>query len=226
MAWGRASDAEVASNRHRFLAKHGCRPERSVAIDQVHSANIIRVGEADLGHGISDPESRIPETDGMITDYPGLVLVTSHADCAPLYLLDDKHHAIGLVHAGWKGILAGIAGNAIRDMHNAFGTDGSDLYAATGPMISTPHYEVGADLARQFTDRFGVQVVTQRNGRLHLDLFACLIVDLLGNGLRPERIPARPPCTFTNNEYSSFRRDGERMQGMIAYLRIAATLPE
>ncbi|MBU0692309.1 polyphenol oxidase family protein [bacterium] len=222
MAWGHAPDHEIAANRRGFIMKTGCLPQQAVAIDQVHGVEIVRVAKSDANRGINSPESRIPATDGMITNTPDLVLVTSHADCAPLFLLDDKHRAIGLVHAGWKGILAGIAGKAIRSMHSEFKTDASDLRVAVGPMISSSYYEVSDDLASRFTNRFGVQVVNRMNERPHLDLFSCLMIDSLRHGLDPARIPHRPPCTFRDSRYSSFRREGVRMKGMIAGFRIHA----
>jgi polyphenol oxidase len=125
-----------------------------------------------------------------------------------------------LIHAGWKGAVAGICGKAVARMSAEYGTKSEDLIAAIGPTISTANYEVSAELAQQFSNRFGNQVVNQVRGHFHLDLFACLIVDLLRHGLSLSRIPARPPCTYDNPAYSSFRRDGEKMKGMIACLSI------
>jgi YfiH family protein len=196
------------------------RADRAIAINQVHGCRIITVGEKDANRGIAESSTRIPDVDGLITNMPELVLVTSHGDCAPVFLADPKHHAIGLIHAGWKGTLAGICGKAVIRMSEEYGTRPEDLIAAIGPTISTANYEVDAELARQFSERFGNQVVNRVRGRFHLDLFACLIVDLLQHGLPSTRIPIRPPCTFENPTFSSFRRDGESMKGMIACLCI------
>jgi polyphenol oxidase len=216
MAWGRSPDQEVASNRRRFIESQGLRPDFAVAINQIHGCRIIAVGEKDANRGISESSTRIPDVDGLITDTPELVLVTSHGDCAPVFLADTKHRAIGLIHAGWKGTLAGIAGKAIARMSEEYRTQAEDLFTAIGPMISTSNYEVSAERAQQFSDCFGNQVVNRAQGRWHLDLFACLVVDLLRHGLLASRIPTRPPCTFKNREFSSFRRDGENMKGMLA----------
>ena len=63
---------------------------------------------------------RFPDTDGVITNVPEVLLTTVHADCLPVYFFDPEKKAIGLVHAGWRGSVLGIAAKAARKMADVF----------------------------------------------------------------------------------------------------------
>jgi hypothetical protein len=220
VAWGRSLDAEVSRNRRRYLESRGLRIDQAVAIEQIHSNSVSVVNTHDGGRGIIESGSRIPQTDGMISNTPALTLVTSHADCAPLYLADEATKSIGLIHAGWRGILSGICSNAVKSMRATFGTDPRNLRFDVGPMISTAQYEVGTDIANSFKQKYGHQVVIDGSEKPHLDLFACIVIELLQSGVSKDSIPRRPPCTYENSLYSSHRRSAGEATGMIACLRI------
>jgi copper oxidase (laccase) domain-containing protein len=83
--------------------------------------------------------------DGLLTKRAGQALAIYVADCCPVWLVDPRHRAAGLVHSGRKGSELGIAGRAVEKMTAHFGTDPSDLIVVLGPCIRPPNYEV--DLA-------------------------------------------------------------------------------
>ncbi len=64
----------------------------------------------------------VPATDALVTDAPGLALLLRFADCQPIILYDPARRALGLVHAGWRGLAQGIARRAVETMQEAFGT--------------------------------------------------------------------------------------------------------
>ncbi|MCB1059070.1 MAG: laccase domain-containing protein [Calditrichaeota bacterium] len=220
VAWGRATERDIQINRVRFAESIGIRPESVVTLEQVHGADNVRVFQKDTGSGFLDPATRLPATDGSFTSESGLVLMTSHADCAPIFLYLPSKHAIGLVHAGWRGTLAGIAAGAARKLCREFDANPEDIYIAVGPMISTVSYEVGADVAAEFVREFGETVVAKVQGKSYLDVFAAIIVDLLRAGVKSARFCPRPPNTFSDPRWSSFRRDGDQAGGMLAYFRL------
>ena len=127
----------------------GIDPQDMVYAAQTHTANVLHVTSAHKGMGIFR-ERDFSDVDGLITDEPGVCLVTSHADCIPLYFLDPVKKAVGLAHSGWKGTVENIAGAVIKKMGEDFGTDPKDLIAFAGPGICRDHYEVGEDVAGQF----------------------------------------------------------------------------
>ncbi len=220
LAWGRASDADVASNRFEWAERSGLEISDCVTLEQVHGAEILAATSNQRGAGIVDPSTRVPATDGLIARDLGLTLVTSHADCAPIFLYAESAGAIGLVHAGWRGTLAGIASKAVVRMCGEYSLDAQSIQVAVGPTITTVNYEVGDDIAELFTAKFGPSVIVKYGGRPHLDVFASIIIDLMRAGVATARFCPRPPDTYSDIRWSSYRRDGERAGGMLAYFKL------
>jgi hypothetical protein len=156
----------------------------------------------------------------MVTNEVGVALIVAHADCAPVLLADPGKKSIAAIHAGWRGILAGICGDALRALTAEFGAKPNEVQVAIGPMISRKHYEVGAEVAESFAARYGSRVVDRDGATPKLDLLAAIMVNLLEAGISPRALPARPPDTFSSPEFSSWRRDGEKMRGSILVITI------
>ncbi|HEY3294618.1 MAG TPA: peptidoglycan editing factor PgeF [bacterium] len=220
MSWNGQLPDEIVQNRRRYFEIVGLDPRFAVGADQVHGAEVYRVTMKDAGRGILDRETRVSGTDALITNERGLTLTTLHADCAPVFFADPKNHAIGLAHAGRRGILAGVAGKTLQAMSKEFGSIPGNVHVAIGPTICTQAYEVSLLVAEEFAVRFGQQVVWHQDDCTYLDLVAAIMVDLLEAGLNPSRIPARPPCTATNPLYASYRRDGAPARSMLSWLRM------
>lgn len=100
------------------------------------------------------------ETDGLVTNVPGLCLGVYVADCCAVYLADPVKGAIGLLHSGKKGTELAIAARAVETMVREYGSNPSDLVAQLSPCIRPPHYEVdfAAGIAAQLR-RAGVGLV-------------------------------------------------------------------
>ncbi len=223
LGWGRAEQNEICRLRTAWALRVGLKPETCVTLEQTHSAHVLRVDLSQAGSGLLDPATRIPDADGIITDDPSVTLITSHADCAPIFLYAPGSRAIGLIHSGWRGTLSGIAARAVSLMKNELAVLPSDLRVAIGPMIGTRHYAVGEDVAGEFANKFGPNVVATFDGKPHLDIFAAIIVDLMRAGVAFARFCPRPPDTFSDARWSSFRRDGQRAGGMLAYFRLESS---
>ena len=220
MSWVGHDLAEVAGNRERYFAQAGIDAARVVSAEQVHGTEVYVIPEMDAGRGALHPRDRIARTDGFVTNVQGLVLTTLHADCAPIFYADQERRAIGLAHAGRRGILAGLGGKMLAVMAKEFGSDKRQITVVVGPTVCPDHYEVTTELAEDFQQRFGERVVSWSDGRPNLDLWKALTADLLEHGLSPDRIPNRPPCTYSNPQYPSYRRDGPPARSMLAWLEI------
>ncbi len=194
--------------------------ESLVTLEQTHGARVNRVDSGHRGSGFLDPKTRIPDTDGLFTNDRNIALITSHADCAPIFFFHPESSVVGLIHAGWRGTLAGIASAGVSRIQEEFGVLPSDLQVAIGPLITTCNYPVGDDVAKLFVDKFGPGVVAHYNNRPHLDVFAAIVIDLLRAGVSQARVTVRPPDTFSDPRWSSYRRDGEQAGGMLAYIRL------
>lgn len=134
-SYSRGDAAEdVLENFTRMAAALGVERDRMVVSHQTHTVNLRRVTLEDAGKGVVR-ERDYRDIDGLITDVPGLTLVTFYADCVPLYLLDPVNRAIGLSHSGWRGTVKRMGQVTVDAMKEAFGTKPEDLIACVGPSI-------------------------------------------------------------------------------------------
>jgi purine-nucleoside/S-methyl-5'-thioadenosine phosphorylase / adenosine deaminase len=166
---------------------------------QVHSARVLQAAAGLRGE----------RADGLWTDEPGLPILAMSADCLPIALARAGQPGVAVLHAGWRGLLAGILEAGARAL------GGGELAAAIGPGIGPCCYEVGEEVAAPFRDRFGDDVV--RGSRL--DLWASAERALQAAGV--ERIHRVDRCTACEPEtFFSHRRDAGRTgrQGVIAYV--------
>ena len=197
--------AHVRENFRRMAALAGVDGAHVSRVIQVHGTAVVRVDAS---------WQDTPEGDAQITDRPGVALMTLHADCPPVYLVDCEHHAVGLVHSGWRGTLANIARQAVQAMEQAFGTRREALLACIGPGIGPCCFEVGMDIAEQFTER-GVHRLGP-NGRPMLDLWRIIQADLTAMGVCAS---IAGECTCCQPErYFSHRRQGTERGTMAAFI--------
>lgn len=136
--------AAIRENFRLFAEGLGVDPAALVMVGQTHTTNVIRVDAGNKGEGFD--RERQQDIDGMITDCPGVALVTSHADCVPLYFYDPVHRAIGLAHAGWRGSVGGMAKVMIDRMRDAFGSVPEEMATRIGPCISKTYFECDSDV--------------------------------------------------------------------------------
>ena len=144
----RGDDPEdVEENQRRIARAIGVKPEDMTFTNQTHTTNVAVVRAEDKGR-------RFMETDGMITNVPGICLVTFYADCVPLYFVDPVKRAIGLSHSGWRGKVGKIGKVTVELMQKTYGSDPKDILAAIGPSICQDCYEVSEDVIVKFKKRF------------------------------------------------------------------------
>jgi YfiH family protein len=191
--------SRVDENRRRLLAAAGA-DEDALAWNYQQHGTVVR--QAAPGHA---------EADGLWTDVRGRPMLVIAADCLPLALArtDGERPALALVHAGWRGLLGGIAAGA------AAALGGGPLAAVVGPAIGPCCYEVGDDVAGPYRDRFGAAVAPGRR----LDLWAAAEHALRDAGcVRVDRFDL---CTSCRSDlFFSHRRDRgvTGRQGAIGYV--------
>lgn len=152
--------------------------------------------------------SEKPSADGMVTATPGIILAVASADCVPILMTDAREKVVGAIHAGWRGVIAGIAREAVIAMAS-LGAKPRDLRAALGPSIGMCCFEVDAELA----DRFAREIPDAdrhsragRSGKAYLDLRAIITDQLMAAGLPRESIANIGPCTRCANDQFFSRR--------------------
>ncbi len=147
-----------------------------VWLEQVHGASVRRATAPGL----------LQACDGAMTTQSGLLLTLRVADCLPV-LLAAPGDGLALVHAGWRGLDAGILEAAAACFR-----DPAALTAVIGPGIGPCCFEVGPEVAERFPEDLRLP---RRSGPAHVDLFAAARRRLLASGVRPGGIGAPGPCT-------------------------------
>jgi hypothetical protein len=176
--------------------------DQLATLRQVHSTDCV------LAAGRS---GELGEGDALLENTPGSVVAVKTADCLPILLVNGRHRAVAVVHAGWRGTAAGIAQRAVEAMRAQFGSLAGDLDAAIGPGIGKCCYEVGPEVAAEFGQQ----------GRAHVDLAEANRRQLMDAGVTPERIYASNLCTMCRcEEFHSFRRDKEAAGRMYSFAGI------
>lgn len=214
----------VRHNRGLFCAGLDIDPSMLVVPGQVHGTRLALVGPGDRGRGAGSRRTVIADTDGLITSSAGVPLVVSFADCLAVALAGHNaagERLIALVHAGWRGLLDGIVGNAARLLAAA----GEVEAAVIGPSICPQCYSVGDDVARRFRARFGRRLVPRLDGEPHVDLWGCAAAELVAAGIAREVITNPRLCTFTDRRFYSHRRDGRAAGRQVAIAWIRAAQP-
>lgn len=226
LTFTRADDpANVSKNFEIIGESLGIKTDDMVYAMQTHTANVMEVKECHKGMGIVR-ERDFSDIDGLITNIPGITLVTSHADCVPLFFADPVNKAIGLSHSGWRGTVNNIAKNTIAKMKESYGSNPEDIIAFIGPSICRDCYEVGEDVAEEFAKAYGDSVFDdilyiKDNGKFKLDLWAANYHNLLNSGIIQKNIGITDICTCCNKDilFSHRATKGER-GGMCAFLEI------
>ncbi|MCK4546225.1 MAG: peptidoglycan editing factor PgeF [Candidatus Eisenbacteria sp.] len=208
--WHESGDptGNVLENRSRLATALNIDPPELSTARQVHGDQVIDVRESFCDRSF--------DADGVVTDQAGVVLAVGTADCVPILLWDPEHHAIGAVHAGWKGAALGIARRAIRKMIDAFGSRPGGIRAAIGPAAGPCCYEVGPYVAGKFAPDYVVRLPGKRP---HLDLWASNRHQLLEAGLTDAHIDMANLCTLCHPDlFFSYRRDNGVTGGMLSVI--------
>jgi polyphenol oxidase len=168
--------------------------------------------------------SEKPEGDGMVTAEPGILLAVASADCVPILMMDTHCRIVGAIHAGWRGIIAGIAEEGIRAMES-LGARRREIRAALGPSIGQCCFEVDEELAQRFAREVAGSDRHARHGRpgkSHLDLRAIVTDQLMRAGLPRESISSVGPCTKCANERFFSRRADASSGLQLSFIGIRA----
>jgi purine-nucleoside/S-methyl-5'-thioadenosine phosphorylase / adenosine deaminase len=199
--------ARVVVNRTRLCEAVGADPDGATMAWQRHGATVTRAQP----RGIVTPGTVYDHCDGLWSDAPGRAMVLLSADCMPIAIAraDGMRPAVEILHAGWRGLLAGIVAAGVRALGSR------TLAAAIGPSIGPCCYEVGEEVATPFRQAFGDDVV--HDGKL--DLWTSAERALRAAGV--ESVERTDVCTSCDRErFFSHRRDHGRTgrQGVIAFV--------
>ncbi len=196
--------AAAWEERQRWCAVIGVDPAALTVTRQVHGASVLAVAEHEAGRGGPPGSDPLGEADALMTDAPGVAVMTLHADCMPVLLVDPERPAVCAIHAGWRGTTLGIVRAAVQAMTATYGSDPARLLAWIGPSIGGCCYEVGDEVVaawRALTGDAAPGAIVAGPRKAHIDLVAANHWLLAEAGVAADRIEVAAACT---------RCDGER----------------
>lgn len=202
----------VKKNTLKKLVKKISSEEKRIIIpQQIHGNGCLTIKKG-------DELKRKYKGDAILTDRKDIFLTVSVADCLPIFLVEPKRKVVGLVHAGWRGTLLGIAKETIRKAKEEFDCKPEDFTLLFGPAIQKCCYEISEVMAILFDE----ECLIRRPGeKPKLDLIYANLKQFLSYGVKRKKIFATNDCTFCNKDmFHSFRRDGDKAGRMIAFIGI------
>ena len=166
-----------------------------VFIGATHSPNVVNVkSEYPIIH---------KDTDALVTREKNLGLVIMSADCAPIVLVDPIAHVVGVVHAGWQGMLVGVVENSVEGMLD-LGAETQNMKAIIGPTISAKNFSATKERFEEVKSKEPSAAVILPNGELAVDIRKGVKTQLAKYQIKTTDLNI---CTFENKELFSFRRD-------------------
>lgn len=219
------SKANTDANRLLLANELGIDTNHIIMPHQTHGVESRIIGDefATLPDGVK--KMLLEGVDAVMTNIPGMCIGVSTADCIPVLLYDEEHHAAAAIHAGWRGTQARIVHKAVQEMRMAYQTDPTKLKAVIGPGISLDNFEVGDEVYAAFEQAaFDMSTIAEerikRNPnaedpakafeqKWHINLPLANIQMLTHNGVDETNIINTGICTFDNaDNYFSARRLG------------------
>lgn len=228
LTYTRNDNPDNVSENFKIIANTlGMSCDSMVYASQTHTTNILKVTKEHMGMGVTC-ERNYCDIDGLVTDIPGITLVTSYADCVPLLFADPVKKVIAASHSGWRGTVGNIGKETVDIMVADYGCKLENIYAYIGPSICKNCYEVGEDVAEQFANAYGkyafdgiLRPIEPFEGKFRLDLHQANYMNLRNAGLLDEKIEITDICTCCNPDILfSHRYTKGKRGGLCAFIQI------
>lgn len=215
----------VAANRQLLAAELKVDTNRIIIPHQTHGVETRIIGSEFLALPENVRRMLLEGVDAVMTNVKGVCVGVSTADCIPVLLYDEEHHAAAAIHAGWRGTQARIVHKAVLEMRMAYNTDPAKLKVVVGPGISIDNFEVGDEVYEAFEQAaFDMDAIAEerikRNPdaddpakrfekKWHINLPLANKMMLMHTGVKEENIQMSDICTYDNaSDYFSARRLG------------------
>ena len=195
--------SHVLANRSLLLNQYQL-PSNPKWINQTHSNISVD----------ADSISSIVEADASYSKKVGTVCGVLTADCLPIFVSNKEGTAVGIAHAGWRGLVGGI----IESLIKSFDGNAEDLIVHLGPAISQLSFGVGGEVKSQYLSKNKnfKNCFAYFNNKYYLDLYEAARVVLKSFGI--SSISGGSRCTYKeSDQYFSYRRDG-KCSGRMAHL--------
>lgn len=223
LSWKRRDSEENVRENHRRMAQAmGIREESIVFVRLTHGDRVLCADKSMRNNG--NWWADIPQGyDAVITRDTDTTLLARTADCGTVLLYDPVKRAIGAVHSGWKGTVAGIIPNTVEAMKAQYGCNPKDITAVCGPSICANCFKVHNDCAEKFFEVFGRGDYTKElpDGRYSIDMWSIMRSQLEKSGIMPCNISMADACSCCDEEnFFSHRRGAGRSGIMLAVIQL------
>ncbi|MBI4412483.1 MAG: laccase domain-containing protein [Deltaproteobacteria bacterium] len=178
-----------------------------------------------------------------MTQKPGVLIGIRTADCVPILVYDPEQRAVGAIHAGWRGLIAGIIENSIGTMREKFLTNPKNLAVVVGAALCPGCFEIGPEVAEAFRKRFGdrlepvsdpskaesvtgscarraLTITAGRGDRSFVDLRKGCELALADSGLSEKNLEFLPYCTACHRELFYSHRKGDTDKRQMAFIGV------
>lgn len=162
-------------------------------LDQVHGSQLV----------LAEPGSPKKKADAVYTRQPGVVCAVHTADCLPIFIASASEPLVAMIHAGWRGLAAGIIEQTLAQLASSAGS----LWVWLGPAIGPQAFEVGPEVRAAFLQQsVALESCFVQNpaGRWQCDIYGIARFKLQSLGC--ENISGGDYCTFSDQRFFSFRR--------------------
>ena len=209
--------SNLIENYSRLFAACGMSDRILCRVHQVHGNAVITVDNDDQSPRSPasplGPSSTPPQADALVTSHRKMALSIRTADCIPILIASRDGTQVAAVHAGWRGVIANVLGNAITSMQ----TNPTNLLLAIGPCIGVDAFEVGEEVASEFARTFVDRVIIRQLGkRPRVDLRAAVISQATSLGIPSSNIDYAELCTYRDQKFFFSHRRDNGLTGRLA----------
>ena len=186
-----------------------------VSVKQVHGTDVLV-----LDRPVQEGEPFDGSWDALITDQLQVTVAVRTADCVPVLLHDPKRKVVAAVHAGWRGVVAGIVPKTVDVMKHRFGTEPAQVRVGIGPSAGPCCYEVDEPVLARLRESCGdwrLVVAKRGRNRALLDLRSLVRWQAESIGVGAGNIVTANACTICHPDlFFSYRRDGVVKETMMS----------
>ncbi len=196
-------DGEHVKQNRQIITRLLALPSEPIWLDQVHSDRVVKA--------LKTP--KLQQADASYSIDAGVVCAVMTADCLPLLVCSKKSLGVAAIHAGWRGLLAGVIVNTIVALRETLqGSDNEDdVWVWLGPAIGPGCFEVGDEVRTAFLNKavaFSSAFKAQGHGKWLADIYQLARIELASIGIAD--VYGGEFCTFTEHErFYSYRRDAQ-----------------
>jgi len=209
------SGPNVIENRESLFEELGLDLDKLVLVNQPHGREVVIVDSLSAGRG-SRKKDWVEGYDGLVTSDKNIILGVESADCLPIFGFDSKGGIIGVVHAGWQGVVSGVVETLIDKMKD-LGSQLEDIKIQIGPHIKVCCFEVQSNIIDKFSA--WPKSVLRREGKSFVDLSQIVVDQLTSIGVLRQNVNIETRCTCCfEDKYYSYRRDKEENVGAMLSL--------